>query len=741
MSPPTTMTNHTLLKSAPVPSALDVPSVSKQGELALRAKTDVQNQPRTMLTLLRSLRRCWRRAVAVGLLLGLLSVMTVWIFLPPSKPFAFAKIYFPSNPERTLNEHPDPPLKELTQKERILSRKLLSKVVARPDVAALTMFNGIDDRVAFLARELTIEFPMGTEVMRITLAGEPTHELVAIVNAVKDTYLQEVAEESEKRRGNREAGLRQLLAEAEREYIKAREEARKKSEGIGSGDPATIAFKQQRIENELYVGDGELRILTQRMNLLKRDIDVLKGQLTEPVDLSDPAYEPTLLADEELSFLNRQRKETERRLIELKRLVAADHPSIKETENELKILQSKLADRKSEIRPFIEKYVRQKLTADLAKLKIDLTAEERQELVLNHKIDKLNGEARALINATLNVEGSSRDLQRLKDEKDELEKILKRRLSERDAPIRAGTLEDAIVVYPDEASRRVRFAGIGFAAVFALTLIGFGLSEYRSRRIESASEVVEGLGMPVMGTVPAKPARITRAALASPYSADQVLWERLIEESVDSARTIFLHAADANALRVVQVTSAVGSEGKTSLSCQLAKSLARSGRRVLLIDGDLRSPAVNSHFAIPIEPGVCEVLRREASAATAIRPCATPNLFLLPAGRCEKLALQQLAMDGFRNLIAEVRNTFDFVLIDSCPVLPVADALLMAREADGVLLSLMCDISQIERVQTACHKLTAIGARIVGAVLQGTGKDSYDYGPRYLMPYTQPSSA
>jgi Mrp family chromosome partitioning ATPase len=157
----------------------------------------------------------------------------------------------------------------------------------------------------------------------------------------------------------------------------------------------------------------------------------------------------------------------------------------------------------------------------------------------------------------------------------------------------------------------------------------------------------------------------------------------------------------------------------------------------LLIDGDLRSPAVNHHFPIALEPGVCEVLRREVSLEEAIRPCDTPNLFLLPAGRCEKLALQQLAMDGYRNLIAAVRDGFDFVLVDSCPVLPVADALLMSRYADGVLLSLMCDISQIERVQTACHKLTSIGARIAGVVLQGTGKDGYDYGPRYLMPHLQ----
>jgi capsular exopolysaccharide synthesis family protein len=238
-----------------------------------------------------------------------------------------------------------------------------------------------------------------------------------------------------------------------------------------------------------------------------------------------------------------------------------------------------------------------------------------------------------------------------------------------------------------------------------------------------------------MGTVPALPSGSSReAVLAGSKSAEQVLWEHLVDESVDSTRTLFLHTADANDLHVVAVTSAVGGEGKTSLSCQLAKSVARSGRRVLLIDADLRNPSVHEVFAIGLQPGVSECLRSELTHTAAIRETSIPNLCVFTAGRCDVRAIQQLAMDGFRRLLEEVRRHYDFVLIDSCPVLPVADALLISRHVDGVLLSLMCDVSQVERAQVASRKLTSVGARVIGAVVHGTNPDSYGYGPRYLAP-------
>ena len=279
-----------------------------------------QPQPLTVLQLLAGLRRCWPSALGVGSLVGFIFAAALWLFLPPSKPFAYAKILFPSNPDRLRFEHPDPPLKEQTQKERILSRKILSKVVENPEVAELEMIKERPDPVSFLARELQIDFPSGSEIMKITMHGDHAQELTTLVNGVKNTYLDEVSDESENRRGKRENDLRLHFGQADQAYAKALELANKRGRGVGSADPQTIAFKQQRIESDLYQTDGEIRSCQIKIKNGRKEMNDLNKRLAEPIDVHDPSYEPIFLTDDEVGLLTKQKREAERKLIERKRL-------------------------------------------------------------------------------------------------------------------------------------------------------------------------------------------------------------------------------------------------------------------------------------------------------------------------------------------------------------------------------------------------------------------------------------
>jgi Mrp family chromosome partitioning ATPase len=110
----------------------------------------------------------------------------------------------------------------------------------------------------------------------------------------------------------------------------------------------------------------------------------------------------------------------------------------------------------------------------------------------------------------------------------------------------------------------------------------------------------------------------------------------MLTESVDAVRTLLLHAAHNEGLRVVMVTSAVGGEGKTSLSCHLAASLARSGRKTLLVDGDMRNPSCHRMFEVELEPGLSELLRGETDAAEAIHSTPAATLSVLPAGQASR---------------------------------------------------------------------------------------------------------
>ena len=167
-------------------------------------------------------------------------------------------------------------------------------------------------------------------------------------------------------------------------------------------------------------------------------------------------------------------------------------------------------------------------------------------------------------------------------------------------------------------------------------------------------------------------------------------------------------------------------EGKTTLATQLAMSLARHLRRTLLVDFDLRRPVLDGVFGLPLEPGLCDALRGKGDVGDLIRPTSAENLSLLTAGRWDRLALASLANGAAAGLFQQLRRQFDFVIIDSSPILPVADSRFVSQHADAVLLSVFRDVSEFPKIQAACEILDAFGVRDIEAVV--TGGPSFAYG-------------
>jgi capsular exopolysaccharide synthesis family protein len=186
-----------------------------------------------------------------------------------------------------------------------------------------------------------------------------------------------------------------------------------------------------------------------------------------------------------------------------------------------------------------------------------------------------------------------------------------------------------------------------------------------------------------------------------------------------------MHSSRQDELRVVMVTSAGEGEGKTSLASHLAASLARAWRKTLLIDADLRNPAAHQQFDLPLEPGFSEVLRGEVEADQAVQPTLVSRLWLMPAGRCDGHAIAALAQENLGQVFAQLKTQFDFIIIDTCPVLPVADSLLVGQHADAALFAVMRDVSRIPAVHAAQQKLQTLDIRMLGAVVIGEKVETY----------------
>jgi capsular exopolysaccharide synthesis family protein len=201
-----------------------------------------------------------------------------------------------------------------------------------------------------------------------------------------------------------------------------------------------------------------------------------------------------------------------------------------------------------------------------------------------------------------------------------------------------------------------------------------------------------------------------------------------------------LHDAQGtSSLQVVLVASAVAGEGKTLTSCNLALTLSESyRRRVLLIDADLRRPALHHVFKLDASVGLSDGLAANADSSLVVRQ-VSPNLAILPAGRPSADPMAGLISQRMRRLIDEAKQTFDWVILDTPPLVLLPDANLLASMADGVVLVIRADATPHRLVRRALDTLGR--SRIVGAVLnQATGTPAPAYYSYYNY-YTPPLAA
>lgn len=190
-------------------------------------------------------------------------------------------------------------------------------------------------------------------------------------------------------------------------------------------------------------------------------------------------------------------------------------------------------------------------------------------------------------------------------------------------------------------------------------------------------------------------------------------------------------------LRTILVTSSVPGEGKTFVSSNLAQAIVRQpDRRALIIDADLRRPRLHLPFGAPLAPGLTDYLRGEADEFCVIQNGHESNLCFIPGGNEVTNPSELLANGRMKTLLERVTPVFDWVILDSPPCLPVADASVLGDMCDGVLLVVRSGSTPSEVAQKACQELQ--GKNIVGVVLNAVQRahlydsyyyDGYGYGP------------
>jgi polysaccharide biosynthesis transport protein len=283
-------------------------------------------------------------------------------------------------------------------------------------------------------------------------------------------------------------------------------------------------------------------------------------------------------------------------------------------------------------------------------------------------------------------------------------------------------LEPASTPIPAKLGLSKKLA-IALVLGFALGLGIIYLLERMDDRVTSMTDLVVQFQEEVVGRVPDIRLRRGEPMKLLTEGDDR----HMLAESYKNIRSSLMFMATGEVRpKTMVITSAIPDEGKSTVIGNLAQTLALAGSQVLLIDGDLRRGNLHKHFDVPLEPGMSDVLMRSTSAEEAIR-AVQPNLSFMAAGKSCPYPGELFLNASTDALLKQVASRFDFVLIDTPPVLATDDATSLAPKTDGVLFVVRESYSRSGLVKPALDQLYQRQVKVLGLIVNRANSSSKDY--------------
>ncbi|MEH1806495.1 GumC family protein [Nostoc sp.] len=579
-----------------------------------------------------------------------------------------------------------------------------------------------------LAKQLKIEGIKGTDVVQLSYKGGDPELAAKIVNEVIDSYI----DLNIKANQNEARTAKQVLVT----------EVPKAEEVVRRAESKLRLFKETNkvvvLEQEAAAAVDTISKLGNQISQALAQLDDVKGRLEQlsseaQVDSRQGVIESELSQAPGVQKVLAQLQETESQLALERTRFSPEHPTITNLEEKVLALKNLLKERTGQVAGGAQitqgslqvGQLRQSLIADITRAQAERVGLERQIATLKQQQNAYIKRA----NNLPRLEQSQRELERkLQAAQTTYETLLKKRqeidIAQNQKIPNARVISYALTPDKAEGPRKMLFiiggAGIGF---FLGIIVAFTL-DLIDRSVKTVKEAKEVLRYSVLGVIP------TQGRNGKDHSSipgldrpiPKIIGRDIPYFPVGNAYQILQvnlkFLCSDKPLKSIVITSSVAKEGKSDVSANLAVTMAQAGRRVLLVDADMRHPIQHHIWGLTNTIGLSNILINQASLDTVVQQ-VMPNLEVLTSGVLPPNPVAMLDSQRMAALISNFARDYDLVIFDTPPLSGIADAAVLSTLTDGILLVVRPGVVDLNSANAAKEFLTQSGQKVLGIVING----------------------
>ena len=570
-----------------------------------------------------------------------------------------------------------------------------------------------DTIVALLQGSLDVDLPEDSRIANISFTSADPEISAAVANAYSDEFIQATLQ----RKFDSSAYARDFVSE-QMEEARARLEASE----IELNDYARRAGLvrprgAQRSGNEGQLGDGRASVTTESLAQInaaanQAQADRIEAESRWNAERRQPLFASrNVLSNPTVQALMTRRSELEAELRSVRERYLDEHPTVQRIQAELSSVRSELNRTARGVRNSIRS---------------DFVASRDSETRLRQQVSRLRGESLAEQDKAVRYNTLAREA----DVNRTLYEGLLERYRELNASAGLATsnisiVDRAEIPFAPSSPDMVRNLALALLAGLGLAGLAVLLRDQLDDTVRTPEDVDDKVRLPLLGVIPRATKDDPHAALNEPRSP--------VSEAYNSLAVSLMYSTTEGLPKVIHVTSSQPTEGKSITSLAIARALARLGKSVVLVDADLRRPSIHGLCDLSNKQGLSTLLVTNEEPAKFLSPSSEENLAILTSGPNPPRPTELIGSPRMGAVLEKLGSLGDVVIVDSCPVLGLADAPTLAALSDAVVFVVESDRGRSGSLKSALRRLRAANANLAGAIL--TKFDPTKAGNRYSQYY------